>query len=67
MNDYLSLGHRKEHLHHNLGVNVNHRSNEPTFFESYEHLCALQNVAPLQYIKNQVLNGTLEINADKLK
>jgi hypothetical protein len=65
MNDYLSLGHKKNHQQENLGIN--HRSNEPTFFECYEHLCALQNVAPLQSIRNQVLSGTLEINADKLK
>ena len=37
------------------------------FWDNYEHLCALQSTAPLQSIKANLTNGTLDINADKLK
>ena len=37
------------------------------FWDNYEHLCALQSTAPLQSIKSNLVNGTLDINADKLK
>jgi hypothetical protein len=37
------------------------------FWDNYEHLCELQSTAPLQSIKANLSNGTLDINADKLK
>ena len=37
------------------------------FWENYEHLCSLQSTAPLQSIKSNLINGTLDVNADKLK
>lgn len=37
------------------------------FWDNYEHLCALQSTAPLQSIKSNLVNGTLDANADKLK
>lgn len=41
------------------------------FWETYEHLCALQNQTPLQYVKSSITTNdsgcNLILNADKLK
>ena len=45
-------------------------SNSFNFWENYEHLCALQNVMPIQSLKASlaVEGGTvLSLNADKLR
>ena len=54
----------------NSGSRVVNTQYSPNFWENYEHLCALQNVMPLQALKSSLAvegGANLTLNADKIK